>query len=166
MYVCPSICPPLCSLPWVFSRWEQRARSSTMPVHKQLKVPFPLAKNAVVSIVICRQPSAAFSPSTITPVASPSHRSCTHVEFPPQCSPLCLCQCMSCTLEFMLSETGNVALLGVLTLLVNQMRIYWIGFCFLKKQTNNNIPSASLFANISEFVISSSLSFGLCVVQT
>lgn len=80
VYVCPSICPPLCSLRWVFSRWEQRARSSTMPVHKKLKVPFRLAKNAVVSIVICRQPSAAFSPSTITPVASPSHRSCTRVK--------------------------------------------------------------------------------------
>lgn len=66
--------------PLGLSRWEQRARSSTMPVHKKLKVPFRLAKNAVVSIVICRQPSAAFSPSTITPVASPSHRSCTRVK--------------------------------------------------------------------------------------
>ena len=80
MSVCPSICP---SPPYSALGLFHMGAESTFLHHASTQTAEGLHPTgqelAVVSIVLCRQPSAAFSPSTITPVASPSHRGCTHV---------------------------------------------------------------------------------------
>lgn len=78
--VCLSICP---SPPYSALGLFHMGAESTFLHHASTQTAEGLRPTgqelAVVSIVLCRQPSAAFSPSTITPVASPSHRGCTHV---------------------------------------------------------------------------------------